>query len=282
MQGGDRLVVKEEATAQDEAEALEQTAGDKPGVKSRRLGDFSLTDEAGTVEPLGAAAYGDRQLFITGETPCQCQCQCQCQWPVFLPSLCPAARPPCPACGHRVAAPLPLPQSDAARPAPASPFSSFSHPSFPPDPRFHLCSQAWCTPWRVRPARTPAAACSASARSAPGRSTCRARRPRWCWPRPRRATPCCARPPPTSACTRTWRSRQASPLRCEKGGLLGLGASCWASLGAPPETRACTDTLGARLPGHAPPVHVMNTHTLAQHTRTRANPSALRSPLRYK
>jgi hypothetical protein len=29
-------------------------------------------------------------------------------------------------------------------------------------------------------------------------------------------------------------------------------------------------------------VHVMNTHTLAQHTRTRANPSALRSPLRYK
>jgi hypothetical protein len=62
----DRVEVKEEARAADEAAALAETAAGTAHVTARRLGDFSVVGADGRAEPLEALAYASKPLFLTG------------------------------------------------------------------------------------------------------------------------------------------------------------------------------------------------------------------------
>ncbi|EFN59321.1 hypothetical protein CHLNCDRAFT_137706 [Chlorella variabilis] len=63
----DRLVVKEDVVCEGEQEALKETeAGSGWSNKLRRLGDFSVCDEAGIVEPVESVEYCQGKLFLSG------------------------------------------------------------------------------------------------------------------------------------------------------------------------------------------------------------------------
>jgi DNA (cytosine-5)-methyltransferase 1 len=62
----DRLEVKEEARCETEAAALAETQSGAPAVTARRLGDFSVVDEAGSPEPLESSLYSQKPLFLCG------------------------------------------------------------------------------------------------------------------------------------------------------------------------------------------------------------------------
>jgi DNA (cytosine-5)-methyltransferase 1 len=62
----DRLEVKEEATADTEKEALQETEAGAPSIKTRRLGDFSVVDAAGIAEPVENVGLLDKDLFLSG------------------------------------------------------------------------------------------------------------------------------------------------------------------------------------------------------------------------
>lgn len=63
----DLVAIKEEARCDSEADALKETeAGAGWSNKQRRLGDFSVADEAGIAAPVEGVEYTKSQLFLTG------------------------------------------------------------------------------------------------------------------------------------------------------------------------------------------------------------------------
>lgn len=62
----DRLIIKEDVQSTSELSALVDTEAGMPSIKSRRLGDFSVTDAKGHVEPIENVSFGNGDLFLSG------------------------------------------------------------------------------------------------------------------------------------------------------------------------------------------------------------------------